>query len=412
MAWKLSQFRAGDLVEVRSKEEILATLDAQGCVDGMPFMPEMLRYCGARARVSAVAHKACDTARGTWKNRRVQAAVHLAGLRCDGSAHGGCEAECNLFWKDVWLKPASDAGREAPARAVNSTRSEGGCTEAQLQANTRVALPVLEDEPRYSCQATRMFDATEAISPWDPRPYFYDVVTGNHSVGRMTRVVFLGWLRWLLYRIPVGYRPFKWFHDRMHWWLLGRAAPSISPKVKEGSQTPTGRLDLKPGEYVRVKSQQEIELTLDQKKKNRGLGFDPEEMAPYCGRVFQVRKAVTKIIDEPTGRMIPMKQPCIMLEGVYCQGECATGRLGCPREIPPYWRELWLERVDVPQRSTAEAPVAADAPACSGVPGPGPGRSGSAGEKVIAIGLLQRDQNPSCEGESLPGPPACHVGSP
>ena len=44
MAWKLSRYRTGDLVEVRSKEEILATLDQHGSVDGMPFMPEILQY--------------------------------------------------------------------------------------------------------------------------------------------------------------------------------------------------------------------------------------------------------------------------------------------------------------------------------------------------------------------------------
>jgi hypothetical protein len=42
MSWTLSCFRAGDFVEVRSGEDILATLDQDGCVDGMPFMPEML----------------------------------------------------------------------------------------------------------------------------------------------------------------------------------------------------------------------------------------------------------------------------------------------------------------------------------------------------------------------------------
>jgi hypothetical protein len=40
--------RAGEMVEVRSKEEILATLDERGRLHGMPFMPEMLQYCGQR----------------------------------------------------------------------------------------------------------------------------------------------------------------------------------------------------------------------------------------------------------------------------------------------------------------------------------------------------------------------------
>jgi hypothetical protein len=39
-------YHAGDWVEVRSKEEILRTLDA-GPVDDLPFMPQMFRYSGA-----------------------------------------------------------------------------------------------------------------------------------------------------------------------------------------------------------------------------------------------------------------------------------------------------------------------------------------------------------------------------
>ena len=51
MSWELSRFRTGDLVEVRSKNEILATLDENGCLDGMPFMPEMVPYCGRQFEV-------------------------------------------------------------------------------------------------------------------------------------------------------------------------------------------------------------------------------------------------------------------------------------------------------------------------------------------------------------------------
>ena len=51
MSWLLSRYRAGEFVEVRSAAEILATLDEDGCVDGMPFMPEMLQFCGRRLRV-------------------------------------------------------------------------------------------------------------------------------------------------------------------------------------------------------------------------------------------------------------------------------------------------------------------------------------------------------------------------
>src|SRR5262249_37450182 len=149
------------LVEVRSKEEILATLDQHGSLDGMPFMPEMLQYCGQRFHVGAVAHKTCDTARQTWKGRRLQTTVYLAGLYCDGLAHGGCQAECNLFWKDEWLKPATDNEDGSASKAVAVHALSGGCTEAQLLANTHRSSSAEDAEPRYFCQATEMYEATQ-----------------------------------------------------------------------------------------------------------------------------------------------------------------------------------------------------------------------------------------------------------
>ena len=42
--------RPGDVVKVRSPAEILATLGADGALDGMPFMPEMARLAGRGSR--------------------------------------------------------------------------------------------------------------------------------------------------------------------------------------------------------------------------------------------------------------------------------------------------------------------------------------------------------------------------
>ena len=38
--------RTGDWVEVKSALEILESLDGDGTLDGLPFMPEMMDYCG------------------------------------------------------------------------------------------------------------------------------------------------------------------------------------------------------------------------------------------------------------------------------------------------------------------------------------------------------------------------------
>src|SRR5689334_16203504 len=95
--------KAGDWVEVRSQEEILATLDESGKLEKLPFMPEMFKFCGKQLRVFKRADKTCDNIIG-WSIRRMTNAVHLENTRCDGQDHGGCQAGCMVFWKEAWLK--------------------------------------------------------------------------------------------------------------------------------------------------------------------------------------------------------------------------------------------------------------------------------------------------------------------
>ena len=113
------QLRAGDWVEVRSKEEILATLDEQGRLQTLPFMPEMFQYCGQRFQVFKRAHKTCDPPSGL-QARRMNSAVHLMGVRCGGESHGGCQAGCLIFWKNAWLKKVESAATPAanPAKCT------------------------------------------------------------------------------------------------------------------------------------------------------------------------------------------------------------------------------------------------------------------------------------------------------
>jgi hypothetical protein len=105
-------------------------------------------------------------------------------------------------------------------------------------------------------------------------------------------------------------------------------------------------LNLQPGELVRVKSHEEILATLNIDSKNRGMGFDAE-MVPFCGKTYRVLRRVTQILDEKTGKMQEMKNPCIILDDVICEGRYSYCRMFCPRAIYPYWREIWLERVAV-----------------------------------------------------------------
>lgn len=350
---------SNETVEVRSREEILATLDANGCLEGMPFMPEMLRYCGKRLQVHRRAHKTCDTITSTGA-RRVHAAVHLEGTRCDGSAHGDCEAACNLFWKEQWLKRPDPVG---PA----DTPPPNGCTVEQLTAATRARSATSNPlEPRYSCQATALLNATEPLSPWDPRQYIEDYLSGN--------VDFMTFVRGFIYRygaavIRRGERLGRriGLGDKLAQRLVGvydqlqRTIPDGVPyprlfgSIPRDQKTPTEpTYELRPGANVRVKTYPEILATLNVDNKNRGLYFDAEHV-PYCGRVLRVRSAVNRIIEEHTGRMLHFKTPSYILEGAHCQGAFSERRMFCPRAIYPYWRSIWLTPLEASEHQQPHA---------------------------------------------------------
>src|SRR5262247_2028086 len=162
---------AGDWVEIRSKEEILATLDSNGRLDELPFMPQMLNYCGKRFKVFKRAHKTCDTVNWTG-GRRLDNAVHLE-LRCDGAAHGGCQAGCLLYWKEAWLRPVDPDG-EASATAGN----DAGVSKEALLGATEVGTNDA-GQTLYSCQATELTRATKSLLPWwEPSQYVQDVASG------------------------------------------------------------------------------------------------------------------------------------------------------------------------------------------------------------------------------------------
>ncbi|MEX0679220.1 MAG: hypothetical protein WD063_19245 [Pirellulales bacterium] len=328
-------------VEVRSASEILATLEEDGTLDGLPFMPEMLACCGRRYQVYRRADKTCDTVNWTGL-RRMERTVHLNALRCDGSGHDGCQAGCLFFWKEAWLKRSP--AEKGEVRLADDALCAGNGAEPTTRdrgwlESTVFRSPPADGEVRYRCQATELPKATCPLAWWKPDQYVRDV--------RMNKIPLAEVLRGL------AISAYSKFLRR----LTGRAFPNLAGSLK---RTPTDALGLRAGEWVIVKSKEEILTTLDAKGRNRGLSFD-SEMLPYCGRRFRVLRRVERLIEESTGRMIQPAGVAIILENVVCMSRY---RRFCPRSIFPYWREIWLRRAEASETPpTAENGAAAGAQA-------------------------------------------------
>jgi hypothetical protein len=296
-------FRTGDLVRVRSEQQVRATLDNRNTLGGLPFMHEMARFCGKEFRVFRRADRVfLDHRRYV---ARLKDTVLLEDLRCDGSAHGGCQMGCLLLWKEAWLEPPSREGIGGPAEPPTGPMA---LDELSILNNGR-----------FRCQAVELVNATSYVPWWDAHQYWQELRSGNLTLtqfGRMLGLLGRNKLRRLRGVAPCGQ-------------LSG-------PRTKTASES----LGLQPGESVEVKSLEEIEATVDHLGRNRGLGFVPA-MAPFCGKRFRVARRVERTILEGTGELREVKDS-VALEGVTCDGLAFRG---CPRNCYHLWREIWLRRV-------------------------------------------------------------------
>lgn len=305
--------RPGEWVEIRSLGQILPTLDANGTMDGVPFMPEMAAYCGQRVRVFRRIEKLNDWIHSAGL-KRMHDLVLLEGLRCDGSAHGGCQANCHLRWRESWLRRASPEPA-APRDAADAS----GLSDAGL-----MALCTRDDGAggtRYVCQATELTAGGTSIAWGGPRHYVRDFMQGN--------------VRLKPFLVGVSVACFNWVQRKR------RGADFPLYVGRAGEATPTAALDLQPGERVRVKPKREIEATLNAASRNRGLYFD-QDMLRWCGGEYTVRARLERVIVEKTGKLLELKTPCIVLEGVTATGEYLGFN---PEDERIFWREIWLERV-------------------------------------------------------------------
>jgi hypothetical protein len=326
-------FQRGRWVHVKSPAEIKRTLDAEGSLDGLPFMPEMVQYCGRRLKIVRFANQVCAQV-GEVEIRRLADAVVLDVERCDGCHHGGCEMGCDFIWKSQWLTPVDDnleAEQKCPAGdAAVKVEPDGASQEVRdphfhrhlvqissvgggIESNRSNVDP--SKAVRYRCQATELGAASKQASAFNLQQYRVERQTNGTSL-------------W-----AIG----KFLCSTLVRKALGRDENCSGPRQR----TPVADLRLEVGDRVRVKSFDQIVDTLDAKGCNRGLWFDRAEMKPFCGQTMTVTRKVTRILDERSGELLELKVPSVVLNETQCSG---LKRRFCGRGMLHFWREVWVEK--------------------------------------------------------------------
>jgi len=98
----------GDVVQVKSLEEIMGMLDGNGKTRGLRFDVGMFRYCGGRYRVYARVLRLIDQRTGKMIRMSEQVpCILLDGALCHADFQKFCPRSEFLFWREAWLRKVS-----------------------------------------------------------------------------------------------------------------------------------------------------------------------------------------------------------------------------------------------------------------------------------------------------------------
>ena len=285
---------------------------------------------GASSRDCRSCRRCCSSVAGgsAWRSRpsssatrstgggmnRMEHAVHLEDVRCDGQGHGGCQAACLVYWKEAWLKRVERRGgqreRSGPAAATawlqpavaDPGDPQGRRTADRVRSCSHARRPSCCARPRSGSRHGSSGSMSRTCGP--PTPGFFTVLR-SVAVGAFNEYQDLS----------VKLLP-RWL--RIH---QGKRFPFL-----DGTQrrTPTETLDLQPGELVRIKSKEEIVRDPGHGQPQPGH----EASTPRCSGTAAARRAwsgrVERIIDEPTRQDAGAEEPV----------HRARGR-DLPRRLPP-----------------------------------------------------------------------------
>jgi hypothetical protein len=139
----------------------------------------------------------------------------------------------------------------------------------------------------------------------------------------------------------------SWFNEKLQgsirkYRFYKRAIVRNLHLVNDSNVTESNPGQIGPGDWVRVRSRNEINKTLNRFRNTRGCTFFPE-MYNFCGGKYKVLKEVEHFFDESKHKMLKCSG-ILLLEECYCSG--AVTYLGrCNRNCLLFWQANWLERL-------------------------------------------------------------------
>lgn len=118
------ELHPGELVEIKSAEEVRKTLDRKGRNRGLVFDIELVKTsCGTRHRVAGRLERIISESTGQM---RLMDATVILGDKCMcARVVGGCPRQDFCYWREVWLKRVNEPVSRLPAQeSVNTLQAE------------------------------------------------------------------------------------------------------------------------------------------------------------------------------------------------------------------------------------------------------------------------------------------------
>lgn len=295
-------FTGGEVVRIRTREEILLTLDANSSLDGCLFAGQMLDWCNTTQRVLKVVRCVFDECEYRMYETKYPFYI-LDGLICDGCVsefEHVCDHGCQLLWHEEWLEEGSE-------NYVFETDESIQCGIDEKTENT----PTESILAPRSCQL-KAIDEIKNRNSW-----FENIMQYRITILWSVKINFI-------YTLNSLSRLFA------------------ANQNKYGENLPSDG-DIRPGDAVRVLGKNELKTILDAGNKYKGCQFVPE-MFQFCDKEFVVLKTVKYFFDERQKRMCRCND-IYLLSGVMCSGRRRAFSIPCDRSCFYFWHKHWLRKI-------------------------------------------------------------------